>query len=91
VHYLTRAQLDDEEREDRPEEDVVGLQQVAGPDLRGVVAQERRPAPAPRLGATGKAHVLLDGALAHPDAQLQKFAPEAFGAPKSVVDRHALD
>ena len=40
---LARAQVDDEESEDRAKPDIVGLDEVAGPDLICVVAQERRP------------------------------------------------
>ena len=45
--------VDDEEREDRTEPDVVGLQEVAGPD--GVVSQEGRASSGPRCGEGGRA------------------------------------
>src|ERR1019366_4094709 len=35
--------LDEDKREDRPEEHVVGLQEVARPGLTGVVSEESRP------------------------------------------------
>ena len=43
VHNPPRRQLDDEEREHGPEEDVGDLQQVAGPDLLGLIAEKGGP------------------------------------------------
>src|SRR5215213_9854995 len=82
-----RAEVDDEEREERPEPQVDDLEEVAGPDRRGVVADEggpRLPAP-PGPRRPRRAHVALDGALADPDAQLQELAADALGAPQAVL------
>ena len=43
VHHAARAEGDDEERVERAEEQVGDRQEVAGPGLAGVVAQEGRP------------------------------------------------
>jgi hypothetical protein len=40
VHDFARAKIDDEEGEDGPEPDVVSLDEIAGPDVMGVVFEE---------------------------------------------------
>ena len=56
---------------ERPKEQIGDLEEVAGPDLRGVVAQKRAPLlPSWRLCASSS-HVFLDGALAYTQAQFQ--------------------
>jgi hypothetical protein len=76
-----RTVLDDEEGEHRPEDDVVRLQEVAGPDLAGVVVQERRPALTPRPRTSSRATVLLDRSLADVNAELEQLAPDALCTP----------
>ena len=44
VHDFARAEIDDQEGEDGPEPDVVNLDEIAGPDVIGVVFEEGRPA-----------------------------------------------
>src|SRR5665213_2142069 len=44
VHDFARAEIDDEEGEDGPEPDVVSQDEIAGPDVMGVVFEEGRPA-----------------------------------------------
>src|SRR5215467_11634182 len=55
---------------------------VACPDLRGVVAQKRAPLLPSWLVGANRPHVLLNGALAHVDAQFQEFTPYAFSTPE---------
>src|ERR1022692_3710880 len=75
----------------RPEEQVVGLNEVAAPEVVGVVLDEGRP----RLAATATladgAHVLLHGPFADLDPELQELAPDPFGTPQSVLGRHLPD
>jgi hypothetical protein len=56
--------VDDEERIDLAEQNVVGLDEVTGPYPFGVVLHEGRPALAAVASAASAAHVLLDRALA---------------------------
>src|SRR5665213_692382 len=44
VHDFARPDIDDEKGEDGPKPDVVGLDEVARPDVLGVVFEEGRPA-----------------------------------------------
>jgi hypothetical protein len=80
VHDLARAGLDEKEREDGLEPDVVELQEVARPGLMKMVLEERRPALSPGARPTEPAHVLLDGPLGDPDAQLQELAANTLRA-----------
>lgn len=85
-----RTDIDDEEGEDRPEPDVVGLQKVAGPNA--MVTKECLPALVMAWpGRSHHAHVLLNRPFRDADAQLQKLTPNAFGTPKRVLDGHAPD
>jgi len=65
------AQLDDDEHEDGAEENVIGLKEVAGPDLTGVVAQKRGPVLLGWERTADLGDVLLDGALAHAQSELE--------------------
>jgi hypothetical protein len=65
--------VNDEEREDRTEPDVVGLQEVAGPDR--VVMEECAPALSVVWSRRPRAsHVPLDRSLRDADAELQELA-----------------
>jgi len=77
--------------EQGPEEQVVGLHEVAAPDVVGVVLDEGRPRLAATATLADRAHVLLHGPLADLDAALQEFAPDPFGPPTSVLGRHLPD
>ena len=68
--HLLRVDVDDEEREERTEPDVVGLQEVAGPHR--MVAQEGVPPLAARRSRwSDRADVLLDCPLGDVDAEPQ--------------------
>lgn len=49
---------------ERPKEEISDLQEVARPDLCGVVVQKGRPRLAPWLVCANRPHVLLNSALA---------------------------
>jgi hypothetical protein len=85
------AEFDDEERVGRPEEQVRNRQEVASPGLARAVAQERRPALPGWARPWHLPQILLDGPLAHPDVELQEFAPDPLGTPERIVARHCLD
>ncbi|MFT4572223.1 MAG: hypothetical protein ACI841_003545 [Planctomycetota bacterium] len=63
--------IDDEEREDRSEEDIVSLQKIAGPDMATMIAQEGLPGLTARRLQTHRTHVLLNRRLSVPDAELE--------------------
>lgn len=85
------AQLDEEERKERPKEQISDLEEVARPDLCGVVAQKSRPPLASWLVGANSSHVLLDCSLADPQSQFEEFTPDPFRSPESVVFRHFSD
>ena len=81
MHDVFGVDVDDEERKDRPEPDVVGLQKVAGP--HGVMVQERTPAlPVRRPRLTALAHVPLHGALGDSDFELDQLTANSLGSPE---------
>jgi hypothetical protein len=63
VDHAAGAQLDNDEHEHCAKEDIVGLKKVAGPNLAGVVAQERGPVLARRISPSHLLNVLLNWAL----------------------------
>ena len=65
--------------------------EVAGPDIGGVVAQERRPGLPGTPRRLGIAHVLLHGPFADADVQLQQLALDALRAPEDVFCGHLPD
>ena len=89
MDHLARFQFDNKESEERSKEQVSHLQEVACPDLSGVGAQKGRPLLASWLVCVNRPHVLLDGALAHPNAQFQQFSANALSTPESI--RHLPD
>ena len=84
-----RGQLADAEREQRPAGAVGDGEEIAGPDVRGVVAQECRPRLPARLRRGGTAQGALDGALGDAEPQLPQRAADARGTPARVLARHA--
>ncbi len=86
-----RAQFDDEGCVERPEEEVGDQQEVAGPDLVGVVPEEGRPRLPARARGLVTAQVGLEGALGDGHPQLQEFAADALGTPERVVGRQQPD
>ena len=73
------------------EQEIEGLQEVAGPDLVGVVPEKRRPALTRRARFENPPHVFLDCALRHADLQLEQLAANALCSPESILRGHLLD
>ena len=90
VDHSSRRKVDDEECVHLAEEDVVGLHKVARPDVLGMISQERRPGLSTSPGAD-PAHVLLDRALAHLDAELEQLSLDALGSPETASAGHVAN
>jgi hypothetical protein len=86
----SRCEVDDEEGIDLPEEDVVAVDEVASPGAFGVVLEEGRPCLSTSPGAD-PSHVLLDGALADLDAELEQFPADTLSAPESTAAGHVAN
>src|ERR1017187_2247314 len=87
VDNLARAEMHDEERIHLSEEDVIRLDEMAGPRGIRVVRQEGRPA-LPSMIRPKAPHVFLDRALADLDAELEQFTADALRAPQTIPLRH---
>ena len=85
-----RIDINHEERKDRPEPDIIGLQEVASPNC--MAPQERAPSLAARkVGRSDFGHVSLDRSLRNSDAELQKFAAYSLGAPQDIFRSHSVN
>jgi hypothetical protein len=70
---LARFQFDDEERKKRTEKEIRYLQEITGPHLCRMIAQERFPVlPTGSFGAS-VLHVFLDGPFTQSTIQLEKL------------------
>ncbi len=91
MHHPARPQLNNEVHEDRAEQQVVGLHKIAGPSFADMVADKGRPGlPLPDWwqSPTCTSHVLLDRSLVNLDPELEQFALNPFGSPRSIAHRH---
>jgi hypothetical protein len=91
MDHSSRLELDEEKGKERPKEKVSHLQEVTSPDLRRVIAEKRAPLLTSWLVGANRPHVLLNGALAHTQAQFQQFSTNALGSPEPIVRRHLSD
>ena len=90
VHNSPRIDVDHEECEDRPEPDIVGLQEVASPNR--MVLQECAPSLSVReFRWSGPGHISLNRALRDSDAEFQEFAAYSLRAPQDIFSGHAAD
>jgi hypothetical protein len=90
VHNALRIDIDDEERKYGAKPDIIGLQEIAGPNR--VVSQECSPSLAARkVGRSGLGHVSLDCALRDSDAEFQEFAAYSLRAPEDIFGSHAVN
>jgi hypothetical protein len=78
MHDALRAQLDDEEREERLEEQVMDLEEVAGPDLLGMVPEEGGSGLAARTVRMRLTHISFDGPLRDLDIELRPVTFDAY-------------
>ena len=71
MDYPSGLELDDEKCEKRPKEEIRDLQEIAGPDICGVIVQKGHPLLPSWLWCADGSHILLNGALADVNAQFQ--------------------
>jgi hypothetical protein len=91
VDHAARAERDDEEGVERAEEEIRHREEVAGPDVRGVIAQEGRPRLPARPRGTGDGQIGLDGALGDVEPQRPQLAADPLGTPARVLAGHATN
>ena len=89
----SRGEFGGNEGEERPEEHVVKLEEVARPDVRRVIVEECGPCLAIRTGWTRLPHILLHGSLGNLDAELEQLAAVPLGTradgcrPRPITNR----
>ena len=71
MHNLPRLQLDDEEGKERTEEEIRDLQEITGPHLCHMIAQERFPVLSTGSFWANLLHIPLDGPFTDPNIQLE--------------------
>jgi len=81
VHHASCIEGDGDEGVERAEEQVGDREEIAGPDVGGVVAQERRPRLPAATRWAGFAQGALEGRRGAADGELQELAPDALRAP----------
>ncbi len=91
VDDASGLEFDDDEDEDGAEQGIVGLEEVAGPDVVGVVTEECGPGLGGCPWTASQTDVLEDGGRANRNTELEKFAGDTFSAPADVVEEHLLD
>ncbi len=89
VDHPPRAERDHEEGVERAEAQVGDREEVAGPDVRGVVPQEGRSRLAARARDAGDGQVGLDRPLGDAEPQLLEFAADPLG-PQSAFSAAIL-
>jgi hypothetical protein len=80
MDHFSRLQFDDEEGKQRAEEEISDLQEIAGPHLSSMIAQECRPILSSRSRDAHLPHVFLDRSLTHAHTQLEQLTADAFGS-----------
>ena len=71
MDHLPRLQLDDKEGEERTEEYVGDLQEIAGPDIPGMIVKEGRPVLPMWSSRVHLSHVFLNGTFTDSNIQLE--------------------
>src|SRR3979411_337891 len=87
---LAPAVGDEHQHVQRLERQCGDAQQVGGPEMVSMVAQECAPCLS-WCGAWSSPAIAPNRAIANHDAQLEQLASDPLGAPQSVVARHGCD
>ncbi len=69
-----------EERTKRTEEEISDLEEITGPDLCRMIAQERSPVLSSRPCDTNVLQILLNSPFTHPNIQLEQLATNALSS-----------
>jgi hypothetical protein len=88
MNHLARLQLDEKESKERTEEEVRDLEEIAGPHLCSMIAQESPPGLSTGSFWANLLHILLDGPFTHPNIQLEELTSNALRSPEPVVRCH---
>ena len=91
MHNAAGLEFDDDKDEEGTKEGIIGLKEVAGPDLVGMVPQEGGPGLGGCPWTASQTDVLEDGSRANRNAEFEEFAGDTFSAPANVVEEHLLD
>ena len=75
-----RLQIENEESKQRAKEEICHLQEVTRPDVFGMIPQECGPGLSCLSRCARMFHVLLNGAFADANAQLQQLTSNTFGS-----------
>jgi hypothetical protein len=79
-----------EKRKKRAEEEGSRLEEITGPCLCRMIAQERSPVLSSRRCGANVPHILLNSSFRHPNIQLEQLATNALSSPEAVVCCHLL-
>ena len=91
MHRAARAKGDHEADVHGPEEQIRDGEEIAGPDVVGVVAQEGRPRLPGATWRAGLAQVAPDRRPGDAGVALQELAPDALHAPQAIRPGHLAD
>ena len=86
-----RAEFGDDEGKERPEEDVMSLEEIVGPDIFRMIAKEGLPGLSVGAWRPSRPQVPLHGTFRDRDAELQQLAPDALRTPQPIVGSDLLD
>ena len=83
--------LDNDKYEDTSEEAIVGLNEVASPDVRGMILQECSPSLTGRSKCPKFAQIRLDSVLSDSGGELEQLSSDPFSTPDRILGCHLLD
>ena len=86
-----RSQFDNEKEIERTKPKVDDGQEVACPDIFGMILQEDRPCSRGGFGRADLGDVFLNRVLGDGKTQFEQFATNAFGNPQAVLQCHPPD
>src|SRR5215467_4244516 len=69
----------------------VTCKRITRPGVFGMIVQEGGPVLSSLSWGASMPHVLLNGAFAEVDAQLEQFAPDPFCSPQAIIPCHLLN
>jgi len=80
MDHFSGLQFDDEKGEERAEEEVSNLQEIAGPNLSSMIVQECGPILSSRSRDARLPHIFLDRSLTYANIQLEQLTTNALGS-----------